>query len=161
MFDLTLCSEDELETIIVRARERQRELDHVARSNVRHKVVAMILAEGFMPEDIFPALARRGDEPLKYRHPQYRFLTWSGTGKTPRWYLDLLAAGYSKERLLISTQDAAPAPRLKDRRAHNRPRVTSGLFRGLGRIKLAARERQQKAAPAAKRARKLPTLTRS
>ena len=142
MADLSVCSIDELGVVIDQARARLKELDFRGRSQLRDRIVAMILNEGFMPEDVFEELAVRSEHAAKYQHPRYRFLQWSGEGKSPRWFLDLLAYGYTKERLRVA--QAAPAPNwpaLQERRTSGKPNLT-GLFADVERLRMAARRRR-------------------
>ena len=43
----------------------------------------------------------RASSPPKYRHPENPSLTWSGRGRQPAWYKELVEAGTSEEDLLI------------------------------------------------------------
>lgn len=37
----------------------------------------------------------------KYRHPENPTLTWTGMGRKPKWFIDALEAGMTKDDLLI------------------------------------------------------------
>lgn len=43
---------------------------------------------------------RKPAEP-KYRHPENEKLTWTGRGRAPAWFQELLDKGHTKESLLI------------------------------------------------------------
>lgn len=45
----------------------------------------------------------RGAAPPKYRHPENPSVTWSGRGRQPAWYKELIKAGTPEEDLLITT----------------------------------------------------------
>src|SRR6056297_1670965 len=42
-----------------------------------------------------------GANPPKYRHPENPELTWSGRGRQPAWYKELIEAGHPTDDLLI------------------------------------------------------------
>ncbi len=44
----------------------------------------------------------RGSLPPKYRHPENPAMTWSGRGRQPAWYKELVEAGTPEKDLLIS-----------------------------------------------------------
>jgi DNA-binding protein H-NS len=145
MVDISLYSVDELDNLISDAREQLRKLGVAGRQKARENAVALILAEGFLPQDVFPELALKGASNPKYRHPRYHFLTWAGTGKPPAWFMDMLAMGWSKERLLLASQTNEPPPRATKRRAVSTSRPTAGLFSGLSAFRRQLR-RQAKSA---------------
>lgn len=39
--------------------------------------------------------------PAKYRHPENPELTWSGRGRRPKWYKELIEAGTAEEDLRV------------------------------------------------------------
>ena len=43
----------------------------------------------------------RGATPPKYRHPENPAVTWSGRGRQPAWYKELIEAGTPEKELLI------------------------------------------------------------
>lgn len=134
MADLSLCSEEELKDIIDRARERMRELECIKRSEIRARVAALIHTEGLQVEHVFPELAPLTVHAVKYRHPNYHFLTWSGQGSAPRWFLDMLSLGWSKDRLLVANQRPSEPTKLARQRIRSRTADTSGLFAGVAKL---------------------------
>lgn len=57
---------------------------------------------GFSLNDLTGAAGRgRKVNPPKYRHPENSALTWSGRGRQPEWYKELVAAGTDPDTLLI------------------------------------------------------------
>jgi len=44
----------------------------------------------------------KSSAPAKYKHPENPSLTWSGRGRQPAWYKELIEAGTEQEELLIS-----------------------------------------------------------
>ena len=49
-----------------------------------------------------PKKARQSNPP-KYRHPESPSLTWSGRGRQPAWYKELIAGGTPESALLIAS----------------------------------------------------------
>jgi len=45
----------------------------------------------------------RRSRPPKYRHPENPALTWSGRGRQPAWYKEMIEAGRREEDLLIAS----------------------------------------------------------
>lgn len=43
----------------------------------------------------------RAPAAAKYRHPENPALTWSGRGRKPQWFIDVLAAGKNAEDLAV------------------------------------------------------------
>ena len=43
----------------------------------------------------------RAPAPPKYRHPKNSGLTWSGRGRKPQWFVDVLAAGKTADDMAI------------------------------------------------------------
>lgn len=101
--DLAGCTNDELDAVIREARSRKRRLLAERRSQLRQEVFLLIQQQGLSAEEVLPEFVHTGRRPPKYRHPTLPLLTWSGTGEPPPWYLDFLAYGNSKERLLVET----------------------------------------------------------
>jgi DNA-binding protein H-NS len=67
-------------------------------------------AAGFTIEDLFGNLkqdkpatkGKRAPAEPKYAHPENPETTWTGRGRQPVWFAELMAAGTSKEDLLIN-----------------------------------------------------------
>lgn len=102
MIDLDTLSLDELKKL-------RKDLDAAIRNyEDRKKKAALAELEakaaelGFSLNDLTAAGGRgRKVNPPKYRHPDDSTLTWSGRGRQPDWYKEIIAAGTSPEELLI------------------------------------------------------------
>lgn len=58
---------------------------------------------GFSLNDLTGSSSRgRKVNPPKYRHPENPALTWSGRGRQPEWYKDLVGGGTDPDSLLIA-----------------------------------------------------------
>lgn len=103
--DLKNLNHNQLKELINKAQQRQDDLRKGKAAKLREKVEAMIKAEGFTLEDVYPRLGRRtrrtGTVKPKYRNPENPAMTWSGRGKRPRWFNAALAAGKKERDLLI------------------------------------------------------------
>lgn len=103
--DLKNLNHNQLKELINKAQQRQDDLRKDKAAKLRDKVEAMIKAEGFTLEDVYPRLGRRtrrtGTVKPKYRNPENPTMTWSGRGKRPRWFSAALAAGKKERDLLI------------------------------------------------------------
>ena len=44
---------------------------------------------------------RAAKGPIKYRHPEQPELTWTGAGRKPKWFIEAVDAGMSKEALAV------------------------------------------------------------
>lgn len=103
--DLKNLNHNQLKELINKAQQRQDDLRKDKAAKLRDKVEAMIKAEGFTLEDVYPRLGRRtrrtGTVKPKYRNPENPAMTWSGRGKRPRWFNAALAAGKKERDLLI------------------------------------------------------------
>ena len=58
---------------------------------------------GFTLEELVgqPVANVRAKATQKYRNPENPNVTWSGRGRTPRWFIDALAAGKTQEALVV------------------------------------------------------------
>ena len=58
---------------------------------------------GFTLEELLgrPVAGKRAKAAQKYRNPDNAAVTWSGRGRTPRWFSNALAAGKTQESLGI------------------------------------------------------------
>ncbi|GAP65127.1 DNA-binding protein H-NS [Mizugakiibacter sediminis] len=103
--DLKNLNHNQLKELISKAQQRQDDLRKEKAAKLRDKIEAMIKAEGFTLEDVYPRLGRRtrrtGTVKPKYRNPENPAMTWSGRGKRPRWFSAALAAGKKERDLLI------------------------------------------------------------
>ena len=99
--ELAQCTGEELAEVIRDARKLKRKVLAEKRSQLRQMIFVLIQQQGLHPEEVLPELVHTGRRPPKYRHPTLPLLTWSGHGEPPPWYLDFLAYGNSKERLLV------------------------------------------------------------
>lgn len=68
------------------------------------QVRELVSRAGLTAEDIF-GHARKGKtasaSPAKYRHPDNPGLTWTGTGRKPKWLTEALASGKTLEAFAI------------------------------------------------------------
>jgi len=72
------------------------------RCKMRESMAALAQASGMSIADIVgEGVSRAGRKPPKYRSPSEPNLTWAGIGATPGWFKEALAAGHSKESMLI------------------------------------------------------------
>jgi DNA-binding protein H-NS len=82
---------------------------------MRQSVESIAKATGMSVQQVYAILRPKSekrtgtkvaaDEPakperVKYRHPDYPAMTWSGRGREPRWIGEALEAGYTQEELL-------------------------------------------------------------
>lgn len=72
----------------------------------KRKVLAevreLVKRAGLTAEDIFGHAKKgkaAGSSPAKYRHPDNASLTWTGTGRKPKWLTEALASGKTLESL--------------------------------------------------------------
>lgn len=59
---------------------------------------------GFSLEELVGSTKSKGSRtppPVRYRHPENPELTWSGLGRQPRWMVEQLAAGKSKDEFEV------------------------------------------------------------
>lgn len=103
--DLKNLNHNQLKELISKAQQRQDDLRKDKAAKLREKIEALIKAEGFALEDVYPRAGRRarrtGTVKPKYRNPENPSMTWSGRGKRPRWFNAALAAGKKEKDLLI------------------------------------------------------------
>ena len=57
---------------------------------------------GFSLADLTGAPKAKRAAPAKYQHPENPEVTWSGRGRKPAWFAELVDAGHSAEDLLIT-----------------------------------------------------------
>ncbi|MGI3213291.1 H-NS family nucleoid-associated regulatory protein [Roseovarius tibetensis] len=71
-------------------------------SEARAKLEAQAKELGYSLDDVVGASKTGSAKRLpKYRHPEDATLTWTGMGRKPKWFIDALEAGMSKEDLKI------------------------------------------------------------
>lgn len=87
----------QVKAAIAALKHREAQLVVEERAAVRKQIQAMLKQAGMTIEEVFPALARGGAK--LFRNPQDPHQTWTGRGKRPRWYLEALKAGHSRESL--------------------------------------------------------------
>lgn len=73
------------------------------KAEARAKLDAIAKEMGHSLADLIGAEVKttRAPEAAKYRHPENPSLTWSGRGRRPQWFMDVLAAGKSAEDLAV------------------------------------------------------------
>ena len=102
--DLNTLNKNQLADLIVKAQQRQQEIDKEKVTKLRAKVVAMVKAEGFTVDELFGTRKTRrtgAKVPPKYSNPADAMQTWSGRGKRPHWFNAALKAGKKEKDLLI------------------------------------------------------------
>lgn len=69
----------------------------------RREVEEIARGLGMSVEELLaaPISGKVGTRPPMYRHPDDNTITWSGSGRTPRWFKALIDSGMSAEQLLI------------------------------------------------------------
>lgn len=71
-------------------------------SEARAKLEAQAKEMGYSLEEVVGVSKDKKTKRLpKYRHPENPTLTWTGMGRKPKWFIDALEAGMSKEDLQI------------------------------------------------------------
>lgn len=83
-----------------------RELDKRRASELtaaRREVEEIARGLGMSLEELLaaPISGKVGTRPPMYRHPDDHTITWSGSGRTPRWFNTLIEGGMTAEQLLI------------------------------------------------------------
>ena len=73
------------------------------KSEARSKLDALAREMGYSLADLTGGdkKATRGSAPAKYRHPENPSLTWSGRGRKPAWFAQVLDAGTEPETMMI------------------------------------------------------------
>ena len=102
--ELQHLNHNQLNELIVRAQQQQKNLRKQKVTEVRKQVHAIIKAEGYQFEDIFgQPSGKRPTNPVqpKYRNPHDPSQTWTGRGKRPRWFNDALQNGTSKQSMAV------------------------------------------------------------
>lgn len=103
--DINKLSHNELDALIQQAQSRKQALHREEQSKVREDVIAFARNKGYSIEELFGknkrASSKRGSVPPKYRNPKDPSLTWTGRGKRPHWFQNLLDAGKKEADLLI------------------------------------------------------------
>lgn len=108
--DIKKMSRKELEALIDKAQARKHELHREELSKVKADVTAFALSKGYTIEELFGkarrgarkrAVGKRGTVAPKYRNPKDASQKWTGRGKRPRWFQDLLNSGKKESDLLI------------------------------------------------------------
>ncbi|MGY6519947.1 MAG: H-NS histone family protein [Lysobacteraceae bacterium] len=97
-------SPEQLNELIVKAEQQKKKIHRERVGEVRRKLTAMAKAEGYTIEELFGSGGGRksgGKVPPKYQNPSDPTQTWTGRGKRPNWFKDLLASGKKESDLLI------------------------------------------------------------
>jgi DNA-binding protein H-NS len=74
------------------------------KAEARAKVDALARDLGYSLAELVGTETKASRAPVaaKYRHPENPALTWSGRGRKPQWFVELLATGKTAEELAIS-----------------------------------------------------------
>jgi len=76
--------------------------EHDAKEQARKQIVEIARNYGLTVEEILAkGTGARKPVEAKYRHPDHPELTWTGRGRQPVWFQELLASGKTKEDLAI------------------------------------------------------------
>lgn len=107
-------SKRELDELIKKANARKTKLKRrKSPATVRRKVDGLLREEGYTFEELFgstasaPRATRKAVKkagrkvPPKYRNPANKDEVWSGRGRRPRWFAELVDKGTDPEKLLI------------------------------------------------------------
>lgn len=97
-------SPEQLNELIVKAEQQKKKIHRERVGEVRRKLTAMAKAEGYTIEELFGSGGGRksgGKVPPKYQNPSDPTQTWTGRGKRPNWFKELLASGKKESDLLI------------------------------------------------------------
>ncbi|MEO1308037.1 MAG: H-NS histone family protein, partial [Pseudomonadota bacterium] len=101
VFDLDGLSLDELRALRKDVEKTIDSYDVRRRNEALVAVQAVAKEAGFSLDDLIAKGSKRL-QPPKYQHPENPALTWSGRGRKPAWFKDLLDAGTEEAALLIS-----------------------------------------------------------
>lgn len=110
MFDLENKSPEELEKIIADAQSQLQQKEKSFRKEKIAQIKELAAAIDATVEIHFDEQGksrrggRMGKVAAKYRNPANPSETWTGRGVTPKWMQELIAAGHSKEKFVISNQ---------------------------------------------------------
>jgi len=104
--DISNLNHGQLEQLIADAKKQQSSLLRERRDEVKRKLIQMAKDEGYSIEELFGGKAAsrstKGSKVApKFRNPADPSQTWTGRGKSPRWYADAIASGKKESDLLI------------------------------------------------------------
>jgi len=102
--DLSTMSLDELKSLQTKVNKAIETYEERKRKEAIAAVEAKAREMGFSLNELYATQQKkpRGARPPKYRHPENPNLTWSGRGRQPGWYKELVEAGTDPEDLKIS-----------------------------------------------------------
>ena len=74
------------------------------KASAREQVEALAKKLGYTLAELTEGKAKPNRAPTmpKYRHPENPALTWSGRGRKPQWFVEVMAAGIKVEDLAIA-----------------------------------------------------------
>ncbi len=104
----------QLNRLIIRGKAEEAVKRKEAIERARVKVLAILKKESLTMADIAPSLVPGQSlppRPPKYQHPGDPTLTWSGQGRSPKWFAELLREGFKAEDLLVSAYADGKRPR--------------------------------------------------
>lgn len=71
-------------------------------AEVRETLETQAKEMGYSLEEVVGASKAKKTKRLpRYRHPEHPSLTWTGMGRKPKWFIEAIEAGMSKEDLKI------------------------------------------------------------
>ncbi|MEL6520698.1 MAG: H-NS histone family protein [Pseudomonadota bacterium] len=101
-FELDTLSLDELRAL-KKDVEKTIETYEVRRRNEALVAVEAIAREaGFSLNDLVTGSKKKSAQRAKYKHPENPELTWSGRGRQPVWFKELLGSGMDEAEMRVS-----------------------------------------------------------
>lgn len=101
-------SQEELGALLEQVKERSVSLRKERLDSLRKRLLAEVAAEGFTVSEVFSPAKAISKKPsgkpakaMKFRDPTDPSRTWSGHGRSPQWYRDVIASGKSPQTMLI------------------------------------------------------------
>lgn len=100
--DLSTLSLDELKALKKELEKAIQTFESRKRKEALAAAQAAAREAGFSLSDLMDGTKKtKPSAPAKFRHPENPELTWSGRGRQPTWYKELVEAGKSQDELLI------------------------------------------------------------
>jgi DNA-binding protein H-NS len=111
----------QLDDVIARAQQKKAELRQQQLQATRERIDAILLEAGFDLKEIYGTRVskrvgkRASAGKPKFRNPKDPSQTWSGYGRSPRWFTVAVNAGVSESDLLINPPPKGPVSSRKGR----------------------------------------------
>jgi len=105
---------EELDDVIAQAQQRKQVAYETMSQQARQRIEAILAETGFTLDELYGnrkrSLEAKSKKPPKFLNPDNSEETWSGYGRMPRWFIDAINAGVSKEDLMVgSARKVRPA----------------------------------------------------